>query len=515
MPRQQESDQTRLSNTPQQGSQAVRRAESGLWVGSSDDALEHDADRVTDMVVRRLHERPSGHDQGPEQHECGRGCRHDSHGVQRVHRLAEPDHPRRQPVGARNNRPPIRRAAAEAAPIGPEGGAVEPEIAQRIRRASSGGSPLEPTTRHRMESAFGADFGAVRVHSGSESESVNRALGARAFTTGSHVFLGRGAPTPGSEAGDRLMAHELTHTLQQQGNATGRRIARSALVQREVTFTSNPLYESAFTTNPLYEGASTPEFPKVGNVLGEAVLLENDSDEFEAYLIMTSIESMYGISINSEKLSKAIKAQYTRAPKDVRAALTLGVWQMKELRALDRALAHYAPILGALRKDSTRGKSSQEVKYIGKVKKAISRNSPAGVLDSTTLGEYFRASKTFGMFDAGTNSKADFADSLKQLEATAVHEMAHGLFGHEVKAWADHFEFWDDQYTESGTTGAEAPPSKYGKTNAAEDLCESVMFFFVDEARLRASSPLRHAYIARLVAAWKKTETTTDKKSKR
>jgi hypothetical protein len=74
----------------------------------------------------------------------------------------------------------------------------------------SSGSPLDPGLRERMETAMGADFSSVVVHSGPVAQRSATALGARAFTTGNHIVLGEGGAT------DHTMAHELTHVLQQR-----------------------------------------------------------------------------------------------------------------------------------------------------------------------------------------------------------------------------------------------------------------------------------------------------------
>jgi hypothetical protein len=470
-----------------------------LLVGRSDDPMEREADRVADAVMQRMA------------------------GVQALPGsvdAADPGRVRRMSTTVR------RTAGVRPAAIGPAGGPVDGDTARRVQRATGSGSPLDAATRQRMDGAFGADFSGVRIHRGAESDDLNRSLGARAFTTGAHVFLGQEAPAIGTAGGDRLLAHELTHTLQ-QGGAIARtasdapqvsaRIQRSSVtIQRDTTVTENPLFQKQGVggTNPLYQGPVVADFPKVGDVKGEAIIFEKDGDEFEATVILNNIETSYGVSVRSDKLAKAIPTNYKKAPKDVRAAVAAGVWQMKELRAIERALAHFAPILGAARKDSAR-KGAQEVKYIGKVKKAIDENSKDGELDSTTMGEYFKKQKTLGLFDAGTNSTEDFTDNLKQLEGTAVHEMAHGLFGYMEKAWVNEFDFWENKYDDSGKAGAEAPPSEYGKTNAAEDLCESVMFYFVDENRLKTSAPLRHAFVDTMVKAWKKEQKSGSKGAKK
>jgi len=92
-----------------------------------------------------------------------------------------------------------------------------PEIEEAIRQAPDG-RPLENGVRARMESAFGADFGGVRVHTGADAEALNQALNARAFTTGQDIFFGKGEYDPGSSNGRELLAHELTHVIQQRGS---------------------------------------------------------------------------------------------------------------------------------------------------------------------------------------------------------------------------------------------------------------------------------------------------------
>ena len=68
-----------------------------------------------------------------------------------------------------------------------------------------------------MEGAFGADFSSVRFHTGDQAERLNRTMGSRAFTTGNRILFGKGAYAPSSSAGRELLAHELTHVVQQGG----------------------------------------------------------------------------------------------------------------------------------------------------------------------------------------------------------------------------------------------------------------------------------------------------------
>ena len=107
----------------------------------------------------------------------------------------------------------------------PEENEVTPEIESAIERKRGGGQRLDDGPRADMESAFDSDFGSVRVHTDAESGALNRSVNAVAFATGQDIFFGQGAYNPGSTEGRRLLAHELTHVVQQGGGAVQRKMA--------------------------------------------------------------------------------------------------------------------------------------------------------------------------------------------------------------------------------------------------------------------------------------------------
>ena len=109
----------------------------------------------------------------------------------------------------------VQRAAGTGVP------AVEDNVQSTIHRKMTGGQPLGNDVRGFMEPRFGADFGKVRVHHDGESAGLNNRLGAKAFTYQNHIFFSRGQYQPGSSDGKQLLAHELTHTIQ-QGHAVQR-----------------------------------------------------------------------------------------------------------------------------------------------------------------------------------------------------------------------------------------------------------------------------------------------------
>jgi hypothetical protein len=90
------------------------------------------------------------------------------------------------------------------------------------RAASSAGQPLRGDVRERFESSLGADLSGVRVHTGAESAQATGAVGARAYATGNDIHFADGAYQPDDPFGLHLLAHEVAHTVQQQGAAPTR-----------------------------------------------------------------------------------------------------------------------------------------------------------------------------------------------------------------------------------------------------------------------------------------------------
>lgn len=99
------------------------------------------------------------------------------------------------------------------------GSAGQPEPATVI--PAGAGRPLEPATRTFFEPRLGIDLREVNIHTGADAASSARALGARAYTVGSHIVFGAGEYVPETAQGRRLLAHELVHVVQQGSEAHG------------------------------------------------------------------------------------------------------------------------------------------------------------------------------------------------------------------------------------------------------------------------------------------------------
>jgi hypothetical protein len=96
-----------------------------------------------------------------------------------------------------------------------EGPSMAPVAAPSSHGSSGGGSPLPSSVRSHMEPRFGASFGNVRIHTGESAARQSATLNANAFTVGQHIYFGRDKFQPQSAGGQQLIAHELTHTIQQ------------------------------------------------------------------------------------------------------------------------------------------------------------------------------------------------------------------------------------------------------------------------------------------------------------
>jgi len=88
-------------------------------------------------------------------------------------------------------------------------------VDQKLKDSKGSGSPLSSDVKTEMESGFGADFGNVKVHTGTQAQEMSSELGAQAFTHKGDIYFNQGKYNPASKEGKTLLAHELTHTIQQ------------------------------------------------------------------------------------------------------------------------------------------------------------------------------------------------------------------------------------------------------------------------------------------------------------
>jgi Domain of unknown function (DUF4157) len=125
----------------------------------------------------------------------------------------------------------VRRDAV----VGPEGGALDGATAGAIEQLRGTGRPLPAPVRRGMEVAFGADLGDVRLHTGGTAAQLNEALQSRAFTAGRDIAFADGMPDTTTADGQQLLAHELTHVLQNRGPSPIRRTIRKQGAKTDIT----------------------------------------------------------------------------------------------------------------------------------------------------------------------------------------------------------------------------------------------------------------------------------------
>jgi hypothetical protein len=128
--------------------------------------------------------------------------------------------------------PSLQRQAVTATAAASEGVAGAPPVVQEV--LNSPGQQLDAQTRLFMETRFGHDFGRVRVHADARADASTRAVDALAYTVGRSIVFAEGQYAPGTSRGRRLLAHELTHVLQQsRPPARAERLVQRQVVQRQ------------------------------------------------------------------------------------------------------------------------------------------------------------------------------------------------------------------------------------------------------------------------------------------
>ena len=183
-----------------------------LAVNRPGDEFEQEADRVAESVMR------ASEPQVQRQCACGGGC-----------------------ADCQRDEEEQRTVRLKAGGGGGTTPAEAPESVQDVLRAP--GRPLDASTRLFMESRFGHDFGGVRVHTDEAARRTSTEMNALAYTVGSNIAFGPGQYNPGSAAGRDLLAHELTHVVQQSRG-------RQPVSGSGFDFTRIPLYSNLAPAAP-------------------------------------------------------------------------------------------------------------------------------------------------------------------------------------------------------------------------------------------------------------------------
>lgn len=165
-----------------------------LSIGAVNDPLEAEADTMADTVMRM-----------PEPTFIQRKCSH----------CEEEEKAQRKPLMSF-----IQKKEADGKSV------ANDAISNQIQSTKGSGRPINESTKSFMESRFGTDFSDVNVHTGSYASQLSSQLNAQAFTVGNDIYFNDGKYAPDSNEGKRLLAHELTHVVQQTPNISAKKIQR-------------------------------------------------------------------------------------------------------------------------------------------------------------------------------------------------------------------------------------------------------------------------------------------------
>jgi hypothetical protein len=201
-----------------------------LTVGVPNDKYEQEADRVADQVVQMSDSQPSMEAPGRRSNLPLNIQRLNRSQVEPLHRQVM-DETKKKKKEEDNTTKTVQTKEQQGQT--PE---VTAGLEAQLRGSEGKGQPLPKETRSFMESQFGHDFSQVRVHSDSQAADMNRGLNAQAFTYRHDVFFGTGGYKPTSVTGKRLLAHELTHVVQQTGAEA--QVADGSVVQAKGKFGS-------------------------------------------------------------------------------------------------------------------------------------------------------------------------------------------------------------------------------------------------------------------------------------
>ncbi|MBY0478834.1 MAG: DUF4157 domain-containing protein [Chitinophagaceae bacterium] len=177
---------------------------------------------------------------------------------------------------------------------GPPAGSIQGSFERNLSSSKGAGNALPTDTRQFMESRFSADFSGVRIHTGSYAENLSSNIHAQAFTHGNDIYFNSGKYAPHTSAGGTLLAHELTHTIQQGASTSHtpttvatKSVARKNIIQRSAAAVPSQL-TNAVDKAKTVEGKIDANKPQAdGNRTGWEHLVEIFKSTFGEEMIVS------------------------------------------------------------------------------------------------------------------------------------------------------------------------------------------------------------------------------------
>lgn len=314
----------------QMGGPAKPTIQAKLKIGKPNDSYEKEADQVADKVVRKIQKSPLN---GQQMNPVSRISDRVGPGVQRACHQCEKE----SKLDDRNETLTDEKGIQKKTIFESAGGQLEDEKIQRnsangsqdpgqglearLSQTKGQGQPMDKTVRQSMEKGIGADFSGVRIHTNTEAVNMNEELGSHAFTHSNDIYFNRGKYSPDSSSGKHLLAHELTHTVQQNPDIKSKR-------------KNNSLNNNTPNIQMAYYFAPTPKrIP--GTTIHEGVLPRFASANSDLFVEV----SIPGATAKKEHSEKAGVADFYKADKKRTIAIKFVRGVPKYLRKNSR-LAH-------------------------------------------------------------------------------------------------------------------------------------------------------------------------------
>ena len=213
-----------------------------LSIGEPNDKYEQEADATASKVVQQIN--------SPMQDQS----------VQKQESIEEEEELQMKPISSIQREAMEEEEELQMKPLVQRrenlgGGEASTDLESSIQSARGSGQSLDANLQRSMGQAMGADFSGVKVHTDSQSDQLNKSIQAKAFTTGQDVFFRQGAYEPSSRGGQELIAHELTHVVQQ--GASVQRKSNEEIAENNEPLSNEPASEEMPTTEES-SGATSP-----------------------------------------------------------------------------------------------------------------------------------------------------------------------------------------------------------------------------------------------------------------
>jgi hypothetical protein len=330
-----------------------------------------------------------------------------------------------------------------------------------------------------------------------------------------------GASPGGAASAGTLMRRTLARrTLARDGDqdlaTQGKRIEDAqvaAAAKDEATFKDRAARANAQAAVDLKAGHTAVVF--IGR---ERVRVASEQQRTDAERIIAEAKSKYAVifdSISSRRAAREEIGVGGNASDAGLKAMDVEIWDYQELKGFEAAFKHFGAILGDARRKSRLSSGPQETTRVGKLTIAADDKDITAPDDSPkaadrSRGQHFKDARTAVLYRPDPSLSVS---DPHYFEMHATHELAHGAFAPQLDSFMKATGGWWKAKYVHGRKG-EAPPDAYADTNAAEDLAQSVAYYFVDPDRLRKGDPKadpgtpgnpcpkRYDFIRRIVGGW-------------